>query len=61
MKTKQITVKQIPGDKVTYRVTKTVDTIVPMIGENLTAVQTDVYCKNRLYRVTVLPAGTRTR
>ena len=58
---KQITVKQIPGDKVTYRVTKTVDTIVPMIGENLTAVQIDVYCKNRQFKVTVLPAGTRTR
>ena len=61
MKTKQITVKQIPGDDVTYRVTKTVDTIVPAIGSNLTVIEVERYCHNRSYRVTVLPGSTRTR
>ncbi len=61
MKTKQITVKQIPGDELTYRVTKTVDTIVPTIGENLKAHEVEYYCKARQYRVTVLPSSTRTR
>ncbi len=61
MKTKHLTVKQIPGDEVTYRVTKTVDTITPMIGENLTPVEVDRYCHNRQYKVTVLPGSARTR
>ncbi len=61
MKIKQITVKQVPGDEVTYRVTKTVDTISPMIGDNLTPIETERYCHNRQYRVIVLPGSTRTR
>lgn len=58
---KQITVKQIPGDEVTYRVMKLVDTITPAIGSNLTSIEVERYCANRSYRVTVLPGSTRTR
>jgi len=61
MKTKQLTVKQIPGDEITYRVTKTVDTIVPTIGENLKPHEVERYCLKRDYKVTVLPSSTRTR
>lgn len=61
MKTKQITVKQIPGDELTYRVTKTVDTIVPIIGTNLKSHEVEHYCRKRDYKVTVLPSSTRTR
>lgn len=61
MKIKQITVKQIPGDELTYRVTKTVDTIVPIIGTNLKSHEVEYFCKARQYRVTVLPSSNRTR
>jgi hypothetical protein len=58
MKTKRITVRmgyRSGEDDPVYEVIKTVDTIVPRIGEVLDARRVNDYCNNRQYSVTVVP------